>query len=266
MQEAQHKQRRRIKNGSGATISDVSREAGVSTATVSRILNNPEQVSPKTKAVVQSAIEKLGYRPNAAAQSLAARRSYTIGVLVPSISNMLYAIMLDAFKQVIERANYDLMLSSFDYGIDNIRPRVEKFIQRGVDAVFIASVEPDPAVAAILANRDIPFTTTWLADGTAQPRIVYDHLGAAIKPAQHLVELGHRKFALFTGPRTRNRRLRERHDAIAGHLLAKGIAPGDINTIEIPVYDLKHAREAFRNVLDKGGNQTAVIASNDIVA
>lgn len=261
------RQRKRIKNGSGATIQDVSQAAGVSTATVSRILNNPELVSPVTRQAVDAAISRLGYQPNAAARALAARRSFTIGAVVPSISNLLYGIMLDAFKKVLDQSNYDLLLSSFDYTPGAVARRVEKFVQRGVDAVFIASVEPEPEVARLLNDRNIPFMTTWLGSADQPtPRIVYDHLAAAAKPAGHLYDLGHRRFALLTGPLSRNRRLEERHNAIVTGLTTRGVPSADITTIEIPTYDLKSAREGFRSLLQQHGSLTAIIASNDILA
>lgn len=261
------RQRKRIKNGSGATIQDVSQAAGVSTATVSRILNNPELVSPATRQAVDAAIRRLGYQPNAAARALAARRSYTIGAVVPSISNLLYGIMLDAFKKVLDQSNYDLMLSSFDYMPGAVARRVDKFVQRGVDAVFIASVEPEPEVARLLNDRNIPFMTTWLgSDDLPAPRIVYDHLAAAAKPASHLHELGHRRFAILTGPLNRNRRLRQRHDAIVANLAARGVSRTDVATVEVAAYDFKNARESFRGLLRRRNGETAIVASNDILA
>lgn len=259
--------KRSKRGGSSLTIKEVSLAAGVSTATVSRILNTPELVSNETKRLVESAINRMGYRPNPAARALAARRSYTIGAIVPSISNALYAVMLDAFKSALEQSNYDLLLSSFDYDASKVLPKVEKFVQRGVDAIFIASVEYDADVVELLDERGIPFTTTWLSDtASSVPRIVYDHRAAALRPAQYLCELGHRQFALLTGTLKRNRRLDERHCAIVDLLRDRGIAAHDISTIEVPTYDLKCAREGFRTLLGKPVRPTAIIASNDIVA
>lgn len=109
--------------------------------------------------------------------------------------------------------------------------------------------------------------TTWLAD-THQPapRIVYDHIVAAAKPAGHLLDLGHRRFAVLTGPLGRNRRLEERRGAIIDRLTARGVSETDISTIEVPTYDLKNARESFRALLKGSGIPTALIASNDILA
>lgn len=251
------------------TIKDISQAADVSTATVSRMLNAPHLVSDRTRERIEAAIARTGYTPNAAARALRSRRSMTIGAIVPSIGNSLYAVMLEGFKRSIERENYDLLLSSFDYDGTRVFAQVEKFVQRGVDGVFIASVEPDPRVVKLLTARRIPFATTWLPDaGDAgdAARIVYDHNAAAAKPATYLAELGHQKFGIITGPRQRNRRLAERHAAIIAALAAEGV-PGDrIATVEIQTYDLKTAREGFRRLLAGGTAPTAIIASNDIAA
>lgn len=256
-----------IRTPTRITIKDISAAAGVSTATVSRMLNAPHLVSDEIRGRIEAVIAKTGYTPNVAARTLRARRSWTMGALVPKISSPLYARMLDAFKVALEERGYDLFVSSFDMDAPKVRARVERFVERGVDAVFVGSIEPDAAVARLLESNGIPFVTTWLPEAAfAAPRIFYDHRAAAAKPAQYLLDLGHRHFGIVTGARTRNRRLQERYDAVVAALIARGVDAEDIGTVDVHDYDLRSGREALRTLLRQSRAPTAVIASNDILA
>lgn len=95
-----------------ATLTDVAREANVSTATVSRCLNLPEQVDPKTHARVMIAVEKLSYTPNFGAKIMAERRSNTVGAVIPTMENSIFARGIQAFQEELSLHGYTLLVAS----------------------------------------------------------------------------------------------------------------------------------------------------------
>jgi len=103
------------KTRSAPTLNDVAKAAGVSTATVSRCLNSPERVIEKTRERVMHAVESLGYTPNFAARVMAAKRSFTIGAIIPTMDNAIFARGLQEFQDQLRESGYTLLVSSSAY-------------------------------------------------------------------------------------------------------------------------------------------------------
>ena len=250
-----------------ATLAEVSRAAGVSTATVSRMLNAPELVSAKTRRVIQREIDRLGYTPNAAARALVMRRSNTIGAIVPTFSNLRASYLLDSFQRGVEAEGYELIVTSFERSLTNVRQKAETLVQRGVDAMLLVNAQDDVDFYEFLKSRKLPFVTTWEAEGDlGVPSVCYDYRKAAVIPAEYLADLGHRDFAVLTGHVARNRRLLHRLEAIRDALAKRGIALPPDRVVEIGSYDLPTARHGFQMLRERGPLPTAIVASNDILA
>jgi LacI family transcriptional regulator len=231
------------------------------------MLNSPAQVNEATRRLIQREIDRLGYTANGAARALAFRQSRTIGAIIPSINNLLSAKVLDGFQRVMEREGYELLLSSFEQDPSLILRKAENFVKRGVDAVFIVSGQHDDELYSFLQSRDVPFITTWPAKPQRPvPSVSYDYREAALKPVRYLLDLGHRDFALITGPLGGNKRLRDRHDAVEHLLRERGFPLRPERVIDVGSYDLATSRRAFQVLCGRGQLPTAVVATNDIIA
>ena len=100
------------------TIEDVAKQAKVSTATVSRCLNEPNKVLENTRVRVLEAVENLGYTPNFAARTMAAKRSHTIGAIIPTMENAIFASGLHAFQEALHTRGYTLLVASSAYKLE----------------------------------------------------------------------------------------------------------------------------------------------------
>src|SRR5215475_13525505 len=132
-----------------SSAKDVARLAGVSTATVSRALNAPEQVDADTRRLVSDAVAKLRYVPHGAARALRSHKSRMIGAVVPSFSYALYARTTSAMQAVLDSKGYSLVLAEHHYDLTNELRITEQLLGRGVDAFVFVGLSHDPALFAL---------------------------------------------------------------------------------------------------------------------
>src|SRR5690606_1669922 len=177
---------------------DVARLAGVSTATVSRVLNNPERVDPRTRHRVLEAAAKLRYVPHGAARSLRSHRSKMVGAVVPSFDYALYARTTSALHQRLAARGYSLVLAEQHYDLDEELLVARQLVQHGVDAFVFVGVDHHPALFALLEDYGRPYVLTWGIDPMGRhPCIGFDNQAATREMTRYLVGLGHRRFGLL---------------------------------------------------------------------
>ena len=128
------------------TLDDVALAARVSTATVSRCINDPKKVSQKTRDRVEAAIDKLGYTPNFAARSMAAKRTFTIGAIIPTMENAIFARGIQAFQEELYQHGYTLLISSSGYKAEAEKEQIKTLVARGADALLLIGHDRDPAI------------------------------------------------------------------------------------------------------------------------
>jgi LacI family transcriptional regulator len=194
--------RTRHATGPGITIAEVGRVAGVSIATVSRVLNNiPGQVSPATRRRVLRVIRDLDYRPNALARSLHQRRTHTIGLILPDISNPYYAEMARGIEDAISRQGYTLVTCNTDRQPDRISHSVAVLREKQVDGIILGGggTLGAPHFAAL---RDCGTRVVLIGRCEMDlPAVRVDNVKGAREAAAHLLALGHRRIAVLAGPR-----------------------------------------------------------------
>lgn len=248
------------------TIADVAARARVSIATVSRILNAPARVSEKTRERVATTIRDLSYVPNGAARALASRRTNTIGAIMPTIDNLIFATCIGALQRRLDAAGMVVLLASSDYDLIHELAELRVLIQRGLDGIVLVGVEHDPAAYALLAARGIPFVNIWTSDRTSGwPCIGFDNRAAAARIAQYLLDLGHRKIAMIAGVTRHNDRAAARVRGVTEALSARGLALLPDMLLECR-YTITEGRSALRTLLARPQRPTAVICGNDILA
>jgi len=182
------------------TIYDVAREAGVSMATVSRVVNHNPNVKPQTRKKVFEAIERLGYRPNAVARGLASKKTTTVGVVIPDIANVNLAEVARGIEDIANMYHYNIILSNADKRKDKEIRVVNTLLEKQVDGLLFmgGAVTEDHIQAFNTSNVPIVLCATTDEKGT-MPSVDIDHEGAAFDAVSKLVEEGHRAIAMISG-------------------------------------------------------------------
>lgn len=186
---------------SSVTIREVARRAGVSTATVSRALADPDRVAKATREAVFAAIAETGFTPNASARSLRARSTKMVLALLPGIGNSFYTPILNAVEEVLSLAGYGMIMG--DTRMDRAREaHYDVLVRAGqVDGVMLLTGRlPHPAFAELDATVPITLICNDIPGIDGLPVIEIDNHDAAIALVRHLIDLGHRRIGHAIGP------------------------------------------------------------------
>jgi LacI family transcriptional regulator len=182
----------------GITIYDIAKKANVGVGTVSRVLNNHPSVAPSTREHVLRVAAQLEYRPNASAQRLARRKSRTVTVVMPYITNYFFVEMLGGIQETLYQHDYDLML----YGVNHPR-QVEDYLHRSLrvghsDGILVASLSLPAAITTACMRTNFPLILIDRYSEHFDSFSVANADGAGIA-VEYLVQLGHRRIAMITG-------------------------------------------------------------------
>jgi len=249
-----------------ATQTDVAKAAEVSTATVSRVLNQPDSVKPAVRKRVRNAIAQLNYVADAAARALASKRSGTIGAVIPTLSNAIFADGIEAFESTLNAANLSLMLTTFGYDQQQELAQVRTLIERGVDAILLVGLSHDPVVYQLLGQRNIPFVETWaFRDNPNYPCVGFNNSTAALQAPQYLLDLGHRDFAVISGIAKDNDRVQDRLASMQALFTQYGICLAEESIKQCP-FDIEAGRQACHQLMSQNNPPTAIICTNDVLA
>ncbi len=232
------------------TLEAVAMHAGVSPITVSRVLRIPEKVRPATRARVEAAMTAIGYVPNLVAGSLASARTRTIGVLVPTIANAIFADTVQGLSDEVEPRGYTVILAQSRYDDAQEARMLMALLSRRPEALVMVGSPATPASVSLLRRAGIPVVETW--DLPAQPIDAvagFDNRAAGVTVARHFAAAGRRRLAFVGGddPRATSRwkgfwtasveaglpaprRLVVGRNAGAGALAALAL-PGDVDAI-----------------------------------
>lgn len=183
------------------TIYDVAREAGVSMATVSRVVNNNPNVKPQTRKKVFEAIERLGYRPNAVARGLASKKTTTVGVVIPDISNALFAEVARGIEDIANMYHYNIILCNADKKKEKEIRVINTLLEKQVDGLlFMGGAVTEEHIQAFRTSA-VPIVLCATADEQQQyPSVNIDHEGAALDAVNELIAAGHRDIAMIACP------------------------------------------------------------------
>lgn len=243
------------------TTHDVAKRAGVSQPTVSLVLsrNATARVSAETRERVLEAARELGYVPNVVARSLVRSRSYAIGVIVPDLRNPFFAEVVSGAERVVSEAGYAVLLCE-TREIPRDR-HIQALLERQVDGMMMdaigASSLPQAMVAGVnLVLIDEP-PDRW-------PGVASDAIGAGRLAAEHLLQLGHRRFG-FLGPATNVHAIRMRERGFTQALAAQGIGI-DSAALRRVAATPAGGQAGMRALLNQKQRPTAVFCINDLVA
>ncbi|MBS6500706.1 MAG: LacI family DNA-binding transcriptional regulator [Clostridium sp.] len=247
-----------------ATIRDVSKLAGVSVATVSRVINKKGYVSKETEENIINAIKMLNYTPNDVARRLAGKKSNTIGLIIPDILNPFFPEIARAAEDAANKLGFNLILCNADNNREKERKYYEMLINKQVDGIIIASYTAKPSDLISLMERGMPVIAIDREyAGHNIPSIRSDDREGGILAARHLIECGCKNIAHVTGP-IYIESLNERFIGFEEELKANNLYKPEL--VRIDEFSLKGGYNATKKLLEEGKNIDGIFAGNDILA
>ena len=245
---------------------DVARLSGVSTATVSRVLNSPELVKKSTRKKVEEAMVCLDYTPHFGARALASNRTNTIGAVIPTMENAIFALGLQVLQEELAEAGATLLVATSNYDADREMQQIRTLLGRGVEGIVLIGEARKPEAYRLLQRRDIPFVLVWSwTESCNWPCVGFDNFAAARSIAERVVAAGHRHIAMIAGIGNGNDRATARVLGVRAALQAAGLQLESRLLIEAE-YTLDAGAAAARHLLSTGDRPTAIVCGNDVLA
>jgi len=246
------------------TIKDVAREAGVSVATVSRVWNDADFVSPETRQRVAEVAARLGYSPHGAARSLITRTTFALGVLLPDLYGEFFSEIIRGIDHVVQAAGYHILVSSSHESKDEIDAALRSMRGR-VDGMIIMSSDLEAQRTLHTLQGSFPVV---LLNGDAGSKAfdtitIENHEGAR-EMTRHLAARGHRRIAMIAGPQ-RNHDAAERLRGYRTALTENGIELDESLVVRGDFSELSGHR-AVKPLLALESRPTAIFAANDSMA
>jgi LacI family transcriptional regulator len=255
-----------VKKTSVPTLEDVARKANVSTATVSRCLNSPDRVVAQTRHRVLAAIRELGYYPNFGAQALAANRTNTIGAVIPTMDNAIFARGIQAFQESLYQKGVTLLISSSSYKKEIEAEQIRTLTARGADGLLLIGHHRSEEINQFLDSRNVPALIAWVYDTThSRLSIGFDNRRAMKGLAELVISKGHTSIGVISGEQEENDRARERVLGIREAVNEAGLPPDSLQLIETP-YGINNGTNAFHTLMGKPQKPTVIMCGNDVLA
>lgn len=247
------------------TLEDVALAARVSTATISRSINEPDKVAESTRDRIQSVIKELGYTPNVGGRILASNRSNTVGAIIPTMTNAMFANGLQAFQQELAKTGMTMLVASSGYNSDEELQQIRSLIAHGADGLLLIGDQRPKETIDFLAMRNIPHVISWCYK-TSPNRVFagFDNIAAASAMTQHVLDLGHRRIAMIAGTAKDNDRAKNRIEGVKRAVQSYGDAQL-LKIIEAD-YSMENGGEAFEQLMALPESPTAIICGNDVLA
>ena len=246
-------------------IREVAKRAGVSTATVSRVVNGTAPVDAGTEKRVRAAIQRTGYYPNTHARTLGTGKSHIYGLIISDIENPFFPELVKCFERLAVEHGHEVLIANTDYQAEKTEVCVRRMLERKVDGVAIMTSEMDPELIQMLGARGIPIV--FLDTGAARrgiSNITLDYDGGIDQAIDHLTSLGHTSIAFVSGP-PNLASARTRQQAFLASLRRKGLECRD-DFIRVGNHRFDGGYEAMLQILKMPSPPTAVLASNDLTA
>ncbi|WP_170406477.1 LacI family DNA-binding transcriptional regulator [Ruegeria arenilitoris] len=244
-----------------ANLRDVAKAAGVSVATVSRVLNEPGIVKRDTLEKVQKAIADLRFVPSAAARAINSGRTRFVGALVPTLDNAIFARFLAALERKLSEDGLSLIVSTTESEPAVEAIKAKGLVDIGAEGLIVTGATHSDEFHSLIERTMIPTIITSYFDGTNPlPTIGYDNKAAAQLALQHLIELGHRQITVVHGPVHNNDRTLAR---LSG--LRSVHWEGQFTTVETDI-SLRGGAEAAVRIVGNSAKTDAILCLSDVVA
>jgi LacI family transcriptional regulator len=243
----------------------IAKKARVSTATVSRTLNNSPLVREATAARVREVIKELGYIPNGSARSLSSGRSNLLGMVISDITNPFFPDLISSFEQLSDKESYEVIIANTNYDPARLEHCLQRMMERRVDGIALMTSEMHTGALELLKRQSIPVVMLQNSLDVGSIDTVRVDYGVGIRAAvKHLVELGHKDIAFIAGPKTLWTANRRREFWLAEvrrnklKLAPEYLIEGD--------HRVEGGAAAMRQLLKLTHRPTAILCSNDLTA
>ncbi len=247
----------------GHTMREVAKRAGVSPATVSRVLNKTHYIAPETKRRVLEVVGQLKYFKNVHAQRLATGQSDLFGLVISEIANPYFAEIIRGFQAAAWDRGFDVLLCNTQYDRSRTKSILRKLIEsdvRGV-AVMTSSIDKDMASELIAAGIGVVFCNVSPAEKLVST-ISIDYQRGIAQAIEHTVNLGHRRVAVIAGPDDNHTAITIKEAFVAG-LAKKALQPFPVISSD---YGIDAGASAVRVILSAREKPTAIFCGSDLIA
>ncbi|MBE2894632.1 gluconate operon transcriptional repressor GntR [Spirabiliibacterium falconis] len=181
------------------TLQDVANHLGITKMTVSRYLRNPDLVASNTRLKIAEAIEHIGYIPNRAPDILSNAKSHAIGVLVPSLTNHVFADVIKGIEEIVDKAGYQTMLAHYGYCEEKEEKRIESLLSYNVDGLILSENHHSKRTLKMLEIADIPVIEIMeCSEVSSRQAIGFDNVAAAQAMVEMMIRRGRRKIVYFS--------------------------------------------------------------------
>ncbi len=249
-----------------ATIRDVARRAGVSVATVSRLVNGTGRVREKTAERIRDAISVLGFRPNVVGRSLKTAHTMALGVVIPSMSNPIFADTVAGINEAARSLGYTLMFTSTDYDAAEEERAVSALLGYRVDGLILTVADPEHSTILDALDRDrVPYVLVHNQPSPRRrPTVAVDNVAAGRAVADALLALGHARVGMISGRFSASDRAEARHRGFVQRLAQLGAPPPAVREVSFLEQDME---SVLAPLYTAGGEApTALFCSNDLLA
>jgi len=247
------------------TIKDVAELAGVHPSTVSRVINDDSRISEKTREKVFLIIKKLGYTPNAIARGLKTKRTHTLGMLIPDITNPFFAEIARGVEDAANKNDFNIILCNTDDRLKKERTYLEILRGKRVDGLILGTAHIKDKSILELEKNNFPYIlVSRNIEGLDKNCVIVDDEAGGIMAAEYLIKLGHRRIAHITGPlKTRSalNRLKGYKLTLKKHEIEyedELVGEGD--------FRIKGGYQVMKRFLKLAEPPTAIFAANDLLA
>ncbi|KRG14571.1 catabolite control protein A [Lederbergia galactosidilytica] len=248
------------------TIYDVAREANVSMATVSRVVNGNPNVKPATRKKVMEVIQRLEYRPNAVARGLASKKTTTVGVIIPDISSIFYAELARGIEDIATMYKYNIILSNSDQNLDKEMHLLNTMLGKQVDGIVFMGGHITETHIDEFKRSPVPVVLAGSIDPSGGvPSINIDYRQATYDAVSSLIEQGHKHIGFVIGPLNNPINLEQKLVGYKDALEAAGIEFQEEYVVEgDETYE--SGLEVWSKFTEMEKRPTAIIAGNDDMA
>jgi LacI family transcriptional regulator len=245
------------------TLHDVAKRAGVSPMTVSRVVNGSDAVSPKLRERVEQALAETGYMPNKLARSLRARRTDTIALLLPDMTNPFFTTLAHGVETAAREAGLTMILANSDEREDEETRLAQMLLQRQVDGLLIVPAGTGAETIRLCREHEVPFVAVdRRPDGVEADVVRTDSEAGAYELGQLIVGLGHQRTAVLTGPAT----VPTASDRVAGFRRAVVGAGLPEPLVLYGEFSIESGREMAAAAMGLSPRPTALFAANNFIA
>ncbi|SDG84092.1 LacI family DNA-binding transcriptional regulator [Pelagibacterium luteolum] len=248
------------------SLADVATLAGVSVATVSRVLNTPAIVTAELREKVLKATRALGYVPHGAARALASNRTRSVGVVVPTLGISIFARGVESMQDRLGEDGYRLLVANSQYNPAKELQEIESLLAHGVDGLVLVGNERLPEARKLLRQFSCPVIITFVHEAAEEfPAVGVNNFSSSYDMTKYLVESGHTHFSILTSPVQNNDRVRARRDGILSCLKDYNQQVTLHEVFEIP-YSMQAGGDGLDAIVKQAPLTSSIVCTTDLIA